>query len=72
MPTRIATWINHLLRWVRYLYFMRFSLVLWLIAPLLCWLNSTGARSITSGLLVPEFMQGYICVAFFVVTAGFV
>lgn len=72
MPMRVAKYIHRLLHWIRYLYFMRFSLVLWLIAPLLCWLNSTGARSITSGLLVPEFLEGYICVAFFLVSAGFV
>jgi hypothetical protein len=60
-------------RWVRYGYFLRFALALWLFAPLMCALDyRTGFKTITSGVMTPETMQQYICVAFFLVTAGFV
>ncbi len=58
-------------RWLRYLYFMRFSLFLWF-APLLVFLNLTSAKTLTSGILVPDYLQGYLCVAFFLVSTGFV
>ncbi len=69
---KVSSVFKRILHWVRYAYFMRFSLMLWFFAPLLCWLNTTGARAFTSGILVPEFLQGYICVAFVAVSAGFV
>ena len=59
-------------RWVRYGYFLRFSLALWLFAPLLCVLDTTGFKTLTSGVMTPETLQQYICVAFFLVSAGFV
>jgi hypothetical protein len=59
-------------RWVRYLYFLRFSLALWLFAPLLCGLNMYLTTSLTSGIMTPETWQQFICVAFFLVSAGFV
>jgi hypothetical protein len=60
-------------RWVRYGYFLRFALALWLFAPLMCALDGkTGFKTITSGVMTPETLQQYICVAFFLVSAGFV
>src|SRR5579859_3113556 len=56
----------------RYLYFIRFSLALWLFALILVKLNETGVRTLISGIVTPEHMSQYICVAFLVVTAGFV
>ncbi len=58
--------------WVRYLYFMRFSLLLWIFPVLLIGANHFLAKPLISGLLVPEYFQGYLCVAFFIVSAGFV
>jgi hypothetical protein len=60
------------MRWVRYLYFLRFSLSLWFFAPVLCWLNSSSASTLTSGIMTPETIQQYACVGFFLVSAGFV
>lgn len=74
-------------RAVRYLYFLRFALMLWLFAPLLVLLNgSTGKtissndpgihsyplRSFLSGIVTPEHEAQFLCIAFFVVSAGFV
>src|SRR5580704_16253331 len=59
-------------RWVRYVYFLRFSLALWLFAPLMCVLDRTSAKTLTSGVITPETIPQYICVAFFLVSAGFV
>jgi hypothetical protein len=60
-------------RWVRYAYFLRFALTLWLFAPLMCLLDGkTSFKTLTSGVMTPETLQQYICVAFFLVSAGFV
>ncbi len=60
-------------RWVRYTYFLRFAIALWLFAPLMCLLDGkTGFKTITSGVMTPETLQQYACVAFFLVSAGFV
>jgi len=59
-------------RWVRYSYFLRFAIALWLFAPLLCILDTTGFKTLTSGVMTPETLPQYICVAFFLVSAGFV
>jgi len=56
--------------WVRYLYFLRFSLMLWLFAPGLCALNSVSS-TLTSGIVTPETWQQYFCVGFFQVSAAF-
>jgi hypothetical protein len=58
--------------WVRYLYFLRFSFLLWLSPVVLISLNTTGARTLTSGIVTPEYLGQYICVSFFLVTTGFV
>jgi hypothetical protein len=59
-------------RWVRYAYFLRFSLVLWFFAPVLCLLDAFYTKSLTSGILTPEALSQYACVGFFLVSAAFV
>jgi len=70
MP-KITRW-QSLARWSQYLYFLRFSILLLIFAPAIAGLNETGARTLTSGIVTPEVWAQYLCVAFFVVTAGFV
>jgi hypothetical protein len=56
--------------WFRYFYFLRFSFFLWMFPVLLIGLRSV-ARALVSGLMVPEYWQGYVCVSFFVTSMGF-
>ncbi|MGB8539636.1 MAG: hypothetical protein WCD57_24645 [Acidobacteriaceae bacterium] len=72
MPTRIMVFLHQAMRWVRYAYFMRFSLGLWLFALILCCLNTSSAGMLTTGIMTPETIQQYACVGFFLVSAGFV
>ena len=72
MPTRLMAFLHKAMRWVRYAYFLRFSLGLWFFALILCWLNTSSARTLTSGIMTPETIQQYACVGFFLVSAGFV
>ena len=72
MPTRLIVFLHKAMRWVRYAYFLRFSLGLWFFALVLCWLNTSSARTLTSGIMTPETIQQYACVGFFLVSAGFV
>jgi hypothetical protein len=51
---------------------MRFSVILWTFSLLLLYLNGSGMKTVTSGLFVPEYNSGYFCVAFFLVSEGFV
>src|ERR1700722_131503 len=60
------------MRWVRYCSFLRFSLGLCFLARVLCWLNTSPARTLISGIMTPETIQQYACVGFFLVSAGFV
>ncbi len=55
--------------WFRYLYFLRFSLLLWAFPGVLALLN-WKMKSLASGLMVPEFPQGYLCVGFFIASTG--
>jgi hypothetical protein len=71
MLNRIARWMREALRWVRYMYFLRFSILMLAFPVLFVRLNNTGASSIVRGILVPEFRGQYLCVAFFQVSAGF-
>lgn len=57
-------------RWISYFYFLRFSLFLWIFPGVMIGLRYL-IPSIASGLLVPEFLPGYLCVAFFSVSTGF-
>jgi hypothetical protein len=70
MLEKVATILKSILRFIRWIYFLRFSLVLWLFPLGLVGLNMHD-QTLTSGVLVPEFLQGYLCVAFFLVSSGF-
>ena len=59
------------LRWVRFIYFLRFSLLLWFIPLVLVGLNMTSAKTLTSGIVTPDYDQQYVCVAFFLVSSAF-
>ncbi len=72
MPARLMAFLHKAMRWVRYAYFLRFSLGLWFFALVLCWLNTSPARTLTSGIMTPETIQQFACVGFFLVSAGFV
>jgi hypothetical protein len=72
MPAGLTAFLHKAMRWVRYAYFLRFSLGLWFFALVLCWLNTSSARTLTSGIMTPETVQQYACVGFFLVSAGFV
>lgn len=63
--------LTKIFRWVRYLYFLRFALILWFFAPLMVALNSTGASSLIRGILVPDYFFQYLCIGFFLVSASF-
>jgi len=65
----LPQWHRVLLYGLGYLYFLRFSLALWLFAPFLCCLNYKD-QSLTSGILVSEFLPQYLCIGFCLVTAG--
>jgi hypothetical protein len=56
-------------RWARYAYFLRFGLFLWLFAPFFCLLNIKD-QTLSSGILVAEYWQQYLCIAFFLVSAA--
>jgi hypothetical protein len=66
----IAAFLTGAMRLIRWIYFLRFSLILWLFPLVLVGLNKLN-QTLTSGILVPEFLQGYLCVAFFLVSSGF-
>lgn len=74
LVTRIVRWCLRVAQgaapWVRYAYFLRFSLMLWVFAPALCLLNSLSS-TLTSGIVTPEKWQQYFCVGFFAVSASF-
>lgn len=77
MPGKISTIIHSapvlaLAAWVRYLYFLRFGIFLLILPVVLCWLNDTGARSLTSGIVTPVRCLQYLCASFFLIAAGFV
>jgi hypothetical protein len=72
MPPGLMAFLHKAMRWVRYAFFLRFSLGLWFFALVLCWLNTSSARTLTSGIMTPETIQQYACVGFFLVSAGFV
>ena len=67
---------SQLSRTLQYLYFMRFSLLLWLFPVFFAALDSgrvtLSTTTLSRGIFVPEFASGYLCVAFFVIASGFV
>jgi hypothetical protein len=63
-------------RAIQYLYFLRFSLLIWLFPVLFAiadsgWLRFS-TRTLSRGIFVPEYSAGYCCVSFFLVIKGFV
>jgi hypothetical protein len=70
----VVSWFKASLpRWVRYAYYLRFSILLWLFPIILRILNSPKlARSLMSGIITPVTVMQYVCVAFFLVAGGFV
>jgi hypothetical protein len=70
---KVTAFLNEFARWVRYLYFLRFSILLWWFPLLLCWANGpNNARSLVSGIITPSRLIQYLCAAFFLVAASFV
>ncbi len=63
---------RRLANWARYLYFLRFAILLWCFPLLLVWANTTGARSLVSGIVTPSRCVQYLCAAFFLVSSSFV
>lgn len=61
---------KRLARWTRYLYFMRFAILLWILPLLLIAGNATSARSLLSGIVTPSLEGQYLCVAFFLFSAS--
>jgi hypothetical protein len=56
-------------KWASFAYLLRFAILLWLFAPVLCILNMVSA-TLTSGILVCEAWEQYLCVSFFLVAAA--
>lgn len=64
---------NWLAPWLRYIYFLRFSVLLWWFPLVLVWANDPSrARSLVSGIVTPTRWIQYLCAAFFLVAASFV
>jgi hypothetical protein len=62
-----------LIPWVRYAYFLRFSILLWVFPPLLVGLNCASApRALISGIVTPTRWVQYLCVTFFLIASSFV
>ena len=59
--------------WVRYAYFLRFSILLWCFPLILVVANRPDlARSLVSGIITPTRWMQYLCAAFFLVAGSFV
>ncbi len=71
---RFTGWFtNSFPGWVRYSYYLRFSILLWFFPIALCVLNSPKvARTLMSGIITPITLSQYLCVAFFMISGGFV
>jgi hypothetical protein len=61
--------LKELGKWASFTYFLRFAWMLWLFAPAICLLN-IQSKTLTSGILVSEKWEQYLCVAFFLISAG--
>ena len=59
--------------WVRYAYFLRFSILLWCFPLILVAANSPDyVRSLVSGIITPTRWIQYLCASFFLVAGSFV
>ena len=65
----VKTFLAALGKWASFAYLLRFAILLWLFAPVLCVLNTLSA-TLTSGILVSEVWEQYLCVSFFLVSAA--
>jgi hypothetical protein len=63
--------VQGILKSLRYLYYMRFSLLLWLFPVIMAELNGK-LTALTGGILTAENGFQYVCIGFFMVTTGFV
>ena len=72
LKRKLSQWKASLARTCRYLYFLRFSIFLLVFSLGLAILNESPLRALTSGIVTPERSAQYLCVIFFVTTAGFV
>jgi hypothetical protein len=62
-----------LFRYLQYAYFLRFAILLWVVLPVLAYLDRQGVTtSLTRGIFALENTDQVIWAAFFVVTAGMV
>src|SRR3569833_3026056 len=66
---RVKSFLAALGKWASFAYFLRFAILLWLFAPVLCLLN-IFSTTLTSGILVSEVWEQYLCVSFFLVSAA--
>ncbi|HEY2472563.1 MAG TPA: hypothetical protein VGI45_32560 [Terracidiphilus sp.] len=66
----MKAFLKELGKWASFAYLLRFALLLWLFGPVLCVLNMLD-KTLTSGILVSEVWEQYLCVGFFLVSAGF-
>lgn len=71
----VRTWLReNFSPTLQYLYFMRFSLLLWLFPLVFALLDSgaiaVSATSLSRGIWVPEYWEGFTCVGFFLVATG--
>src|SRR3569833_65153 len=66
---RVKSFLAALGKWASFAYFLRFAILLWLFAPVLCLLN-IFSTTLTSGILVSEVWEQYLCVSFFHVSAA--
>src|SRR3954467_2532150 len=66
---RVKSFLAALGKWASFAYLLRFAILLWLFAPVLCLLN-IFSTTLTSGILVSEVWEQYLCVSFFLVSAS--
>ena len=69
LPEFVRSLLAALGKWAKFAYLLRFAILLWLFAPVLCLLNAFSA-TLTSGILVSEVWEQYLCVSFFLVAAA--
>lgn len=73
MKVKFVALLKEVSLWTRYIYFMRFGILLWIFPLALIWLNSPlRGRSLVSGIVTPSRAIQYLCVAFFLVSSSFV
>jgi hypothetical protein len=70
---RLKVYCGRAARWARYLYFMRFGILLWFFPVILVCANcASGPRSLISGIVTPTRWLQYLCVSFFLIASSFV